>query len=191
MRVRASSQVQVQPRFAALEPLASAPWDMLAESLHYVACASFQPAVEFAMPSPYVPRLVGTAVDHIGHSSPIDVGVAGHQCPQRYGAKVVGPYRRQGTTVAAEGGADGVTDKSLIHASHVVCLSGLYRQANEVFQLGVFKPFDLVNEPEARRCALQRRQIGIDALDTADTGQRISTGLNHLAPPLLTSLGPS
>jgi transglutaminase-like putative cysteine protease len=57
LRVRASSQLRMLQRFAGLQPLASAPWDMLAESLHYVACAAFQPAVEFAMPSPYVPRL--------------------------------------------------------------------------------------------------------------------------------------
>src|SRR5690606_31628712 len=113
----------VQPRAA--QAVDGSAWHLQRQASEQAAHAR-NVAVVFA-------RLVGTAVDHIGHSSPIDVGVAGHQCPQRYGAKVVGPYRRQGTTVAAEGGADGVTDKSLIHGSHVVCLSGLYRQANEVF----------------------------------------------------------
>jgi transglutaminase-like putative cysteine protease len=57
LQVRAISQVRVWPRFAGLQPDASPPWDMLADSLHYVARAPFQPALEFAMPSPYVPRL--------------------------------------------------------------------------------------------------------------------------------------
>ena len=57
LAVRATSRVQVQQRFAALQPEASPPWDHLADSLRYVARAPFQPVVEFAMPSPYVPRL--------------------------------------------------------------------------------------------------------------------------------------
>ena len=32
-------------------------WDEVAQSLRYVARAPFRPEVEFAMPSPYVPRL--------------------------------------------------------------------------------------------------------------------------------------
>jgi transglutaminase-like putative cysteine protease len=59
LRVRASSRVRVQPRFAGLQPAASPPWDAVAGSLRYVAGAPLQPQVEFAMPSPYVPRLEG------------------------------------------------------------------------------------------------------------------------------------
>jgi transglutaminase-like putative cysteine protease len=57
LRVRAASRVRVAPRFSNLEPEASPPWDELAQRLRYVARAPFLPAVEFAMPSPYVPRL--------------------------------------------------------------------------------------------------------------------------------------
>ena len=56
LRVRATSRVRIEPRFAALDAEASPPWDTLAASLRYVALAPFQPAVQFAMPSPYVPR---------------------------------------------------------------------------------------------------------------------------------------
>jgi transglutaminase-like putative cysteine protease len=57
LAVRASSRVRVLPRFTALQPGASPAWDVLAASLRYVGCAPLQPAVEYAMPSPYVPRL--------------------------------------------------------------------------------------------------------------------------------------
>jgi transglutaminase-like putative cysteine protease len=57
LRVRALSRVQVQPRFSGLQPEAGPAWDELAASLRYVARGRFQPEVEFAMPSPYVPRL--------------------------------------------------------------------------------------------------------------------------------------
>ena len=55
--VRAVSRLRVAPRFADLQPEASPPWDSLAERLRYVAQAAFEPAVQFALPSPYVPRL--------------------------------------------------------------------------------------------------------------------------------------
>lgn len=55
--VRSASRVVLQPRFGALDPRASPPWDLLAERLRYVARAGFEPAVEFALPSRYVPRL--------------------------------------------------------------------------------------------------------------------------------------
>ncbi|MFY9513851.1 MAG: transglutaminase family protein, partial [Rubrivivax sp.] len=42
---------------AALRPQSSPPWDMLAERLLYVARSPFEPAAEYAMPSPFVPRL--------------------------------------------------------------------------------------------------------------------------------------
>jgi len=57
LTVRAHSRVQVANRYAGLEPAASPAWDTLAERLHYVAQAPFESAVEFALPSPYVPRL--------------------------------------------------------------------------------------------------------------------------------------
>jgi len=57
LRVRASSRVRVQPRFAGLQPALSPGWGTVASSLRYVARAPFRPEVEFAMPSPYVPRL--------------------------------------------------------------------------------------------------------------------------------------
>jgi transglutaminase-like putative cysteine protease len=57
LTVRALSRVRLQPRFGQLRPEASPPWDALAARLRYVAQAPFEPAVEFALPSPYVPRL--------------------------------------------------------------------------------------------------------------------------------------
>ena len=57
LRVCASSRVAVSARFDGLDPEASPRWDGLAASLRYVARAPFEPAVEFALPSPYVPRL--------------------------------------------------------------------------------------------------------------------------------------
>jgi len=55
--VRSESRVQVLPRFAGLRPGLSPAWDAVAERLRYVARAPYVPAVEFALPSPYVPRL--------------------------------------------------------------------------------------------------------------------------------------
>jgi transglutaminase-like putative cysteine protease len=57
LAVRATSRVRVGPRFAALQPAASPAWDDLAAGLRYVACGPFETALEFALPSPYVPRL--------------------------------------------------------------------------------------------------------------------------------------
>lgn len=57
LTVRAASRVQVLPRFSALDPAASPAWDALAARLRYVAGGPCEPAVEHAMPSPYVPRL--------------------------------------------------------------------------------------------------------------------------------------
>jgi len=57
LTVRAASRVRLAARFAALQPETSAPWDWLAERLQYVARSPFDPAVEYAMPSPFVPRL--------------------------------------------------------------------------------------------------------------------------------------
>lgn len=55
--VRAISRVRLQPRFEQLQPAASPPWDRLAQDLRYVARGPYDPAVEFTLPSPYVPRL--------------------------------------------------------------------------------------------------------------------------------------
>ena len=57
LHVRAASRVQVRARFDTLEPHQSPAWDDIARSLQYVACAPWLPAVEYALPSPYVPRL--------------------------------------------------------------------------------------------------------------------------------------
>ena len=57
LTVRAVSRVRLAARFAALQPPSAPAWDELASRLHYVARSPFVPAVEYAMPSPYVPRL--------------------------------------------------------------------------------------------------------------------------------------
>ncbi len=57
LAVRATSRVRLQARFDALDTAAAPPWELLAGRLRYVARAPFDPAVEFTMPSPYVPRL--------------------------------------------------------------------------------------------------------------------------------------
>ena len=57
LTVVATSRVAVWPRFAALRPEASLPWGELAARVRYVARAPFVAAAEFALPSPYVPRL--------------------------------------------------------------------------------------------------------------------------------------
>jgi transglutaminase-like putative cysteine protease len=55
--VRATSRVRLRPRFMGLAPHASPPWGQVAAGLRYVAQAHYEPAVEYALPSPYVPRL--------------------------------------------------------------------------------------------------------------------------------------
>lgn len=55
--VRAASRVALAPRFAALAPAASPTWEAVAARLPYVARRPFEPALEFALPSPFVPRL--------------------------------------------------------------------------------------------------------------------------------------
>jgi len=55
--VRSRSRVALAPRFAALQPQGGPSWDDIASRLRYVARASPEPAVEFVLPSPYVPRL--------------------------------------------------------------------------------------------------------------------------------------
>ena len=55
--VRSTSRVAVETRFAALDAAASPPWEEVARPLRYVAQAAFDPAVEYTLPSPFVPRL--------------------------------------------------------------------------------------------------------------------------------------
>jgi len=57
LRVRAISRVRLTTRFAALQPELSPPWEEVAARLRYVALAPFEPALEYSLPSPYVPRL--------------------------------------------------------------------------------------------------------------------------------------
>jgi transglutaminase-like putative cysteine protease len=55
--VRAASRVTLAPRFAALDPAGGPRCAELVERLRYVAGAPYEPAVQHALPSPYVPRL--------------------------------------------------------------------------------------------------------------------------------------
>lgn len=57
LAVRSASRVSLVARFTALQAAASPAWDSLAERLRYVAQAPFDAAVEYALPSPFVPRL--------------------------------------------------------------------------------------------------------------------------------------
>ncbi len=57
LAVHSLSRVRLQARFAALQPAAAPAWDALATRLRYVARGPYDPAVAFAQPSPYVPRL--------------------------------------------------------------------------------------------------------------------------------------
>lgn len=59
LQVVATSRVRVAPRFAALAPAGSPTCAEVAARLRYVAGGGFEPAVAFAQPSPYVPRLAG------------------------------------------------------------------------------------------------------------------------------------
>jgi transglutaminase-like putative cysteine protease len=57
LAVTARSRVRVLPRFAALQAAASPPCAEVAARVRYVARAPYVRAAEFALPSPYVPRL--------------------------------------------------------------------------------------------------------------------------------------
>ncbi|HTT12856.1 MAG TPA: transglutaminase family protein [Burkholderiaceae bacterium] len=57
LRVRAESGVRVAPRFEALDPSTSPPWNEVREELRYRAGAAFLPPTEFTFASPYVPLL--------------------------------------------------------------------------------------------------------------------------------------
>lgn len=55
LSVQARSLVRVAPRYAGLLPAASLPWEQGRDSLRFLAGARFEPAAEFAFPSPMVP----------------------------------------------------------------------------------------------------------------------------------------
>jgi transglutaminase-like putative cysteine protease len=57
LHVRSVSRVRLASRFTMLQAEQSPPWEAVAARLRYVARGTFEPAVEFAMPSMYVPRL--------------------------------------------------------------------------------------------------------------------------------------
>jgi transglutaminase-like putative cysteine protease len=57
LTVRATSHVGLAPRFDGLNPEHGEAWEQVAQRLRYVARSPFEPAVEFVLPSPYVPRL--------------------------------------------------------------------------------------------------------------------------------------
>ncbi len=59
--VCARSRVALRARHDGLQPDAAPAWDALAAGLRYVAGGRFEPALEFALPSPYVPRLPALA----------------------------------------------------------------------------------------------------------------------------------
>jgi transglutaminase-like putative cysteine protease len=56
LRVAACSRVRLRPRLP-LRTETAPPWEQLRERLTYRAGCSYEPATEFAVPSPYVPRL--------------------------------------------------------------------------------------------------------------------------------------
>lgn len=57
LTVRARSRVGIAPRFVDLNAEHGQAWEGVARGLHYVARAPFEPAVEYVLPSPLVPRL--------------------------------------------------------------------------------------------------------------------------------------
>ena len=56
LRVCARSRVRLQPH-GAVPPEATPPWEQLRQRLTYRAGGAYEPATEFAVPSPHVPRL--------------------------------------------------------------------------------------------------------------------------------------
>jgi transglutaminase-like putative cysteine protease len=77
LHVHADSRVRVSSRRPAVAPEATPPWEAVAERLRYAAGRSFEPAVQFALPSPYVPRLPGLrelAAESFRPGSPVAAG---------------------------------------------------------------------------------------------------------------------
>jgi transglutaminase-like putative cysteine protease len=59
LRVLARSRVVLTPRDGPIDAAGSPRWEEVRERLRYEAGARYDPAVDFAQPSPYVPRLHG------------------------------------------------------------------------------------------------------------------------------------
>jgi transglutaminase-like putative cysteine protease len=57
LTVTADSRVHVAPRQPAIALAAAPAWEAVAERLRYAAGRPFEPASQFAQPSPYIPRL--------------------------------------------------------------------------------------------------------------------------------------
>lgn len=73
--VQARSRVEVSARFTDLRVSEGPPWEPLAAQLRYVAGGSYTPELEFAMPSPFVPRLMPLR-DYAAASFPPDCPLA-------------------------------------------------------------------------------------------------------------------
>jgi len=77
LRVLARSRVALTPRDRPIDAARSPRWQDLREQLRYEAGARYDPAVEFAQPSPYVPRLHALrdyAVASFGPGQPVALG---------------------------------------------------------------------------------------------------------------------
>jgi len=75
--VHATSRVRVRAREAVLAHADTPAWEAVRERLRYAAGAAFEPAVEFAQPSPYVPRLpalLELAQPHFAPGTPVALG---------------------------------------------------------------------------------------------------------------------
>lgn len=57
LQVTARSRLAISPRFADLRADLTQPWDVVAQNLRYVAGAVYEGAVQWTLPSPFVPRL--------------------------------------------------------------------------------------------------------------------------------------
>jgi len=77
LTVHATSRVRVRAREAVLAHADTPAWETVRERLRYAAGAPFEPAVEFAQPSPYVPRLAALrelAAPHFAPGTPVALG---------------------------------------------------------------------------------------------------------------------
>jgi transglutaminase-like putative cysteine protease len=77
LRVLARSRVALSPRVAGLDAARSPRWEDLRKRLRYDAGVRYDPAVEFAQPSPYVPRLHALrdyGLSSFGPGQPVAVG---------------------------------------------------------------------------------------------------------------------
>ncbi len=141
--------------------------------------------------------LVGAAVDHVGDRGPVDLRVACHQGLDRDGAEVVGAHRRERAAVAAEGRADGVADEASCRCMGwlMSCSSGqgacCKRSAGACLQLVVAQALDIVANDQALRRHVDHGQVGVDARDAADAGQRIGAALDDLPLAAPSSCAPS